>query len=221
MIRSNGTCSHLAFRDVDEKRVLIIEPDVVFWAIISKDNLDSTLKRDVLPFYERLKDDLASEMHKFRFKANLTSVYINPVDRCNADCAYCYIPHSVRKSNSQMGLKELESVLIRIHEYFYRRDANPDRKPVIVFHGSEPLLVKDTILSSIEKFHDRFHFGVQTNGLLLEETDVKFFKRYGVNVGLSLDSPDRETNDLLRTLKTVEPSTKLLELLIGLTVMRG
>lgn len=194
---SHSGC-RFVFRDVDQRTALVIDPDVVFWAIVSKRHLNSVVKREVLPIYKRFEEDLASEMHKFRFEVNLAAVYINPVDRCNADCAYCYIPSVLRRNGTQMNKNQLESVLTKIHEYFERKGYNSRTKPVIVFHGSEPLLIKDTILSAIETFQDFFHFGIQTNGLLLEEADVKFFKHNDVNVGLSLDSPKRETNDLLR-----------------------
>lgn len=189
---------HFAFHDASQRIAVVIDPDIVFWAIVSKRDLDSIVKREVLPLYERFKDDLVSEMHKFRFEVNLAAVYINPVDRCNADCAYCYIPSVLRRNDFQMDKNQLKSVLAKIREYFKKRGYNSETKPVIVFHGSEPLLIKDTILSAIETFQDFFHFGIQTNGLLLEEVDVGFFKRHGVNVGLSLDSPKRETNNLLR-----------------------
>jgi len=193
---------HVTIYDIDDKRLLAIDPDTVFWSLISKErDLDSTLTKEVIPIYEKFKHDLAKEMQGFRFESNLTAVYINPVDICNANCTYCYVPASLRRNGTRMNRHQLEEVLTRIFDYFLEARGNVESKPVIVFHGSEPLLIKDAIFDSIRDFNDRFHFGIQTNALLLEDRDVDLLKQYGVSVGVSLDSPQRETNDYQR--KTV------------------
>lgn len=194
-----GSNHHLTICDIDDKRLLAIDPDTVFWSLISKErDLDSTLKKEVIPIYEKFKDDLAKEMQGFRFESNLTAVYINPVDICNANCTYCYVPASLRRNGTRMNRHQLQEVLRKIFDYFLELRGNSESKPVIVFHGSEPLLIKDAIFDSIRDFSDHFHFGIQTNALLLKEEDVGLLKHYGVGVGVSLDSPDPKTNDYLR-----------------------
>lgn len=190
---------HLTICEVDDKKLLAIDPDTVFWSLISKErDLDSTLKKEVIPIYEKFKDDLAKEMQDFRFESNLTAVYINPTDICNANCTYCYVPATLRKNGTCMNRDQLQEVLRKILNYFLEVRGNSESKPVIVFHGSEPLLIKDAIFDSIRDFSNHFHFGIQTNAILLEDRDVDLLKQHGISVGVSLDSPERETNDYQR-----------------------
>ena len=192
----------LSCLDIDEKWKLVIDPDNVFWSLIQKDkDFNSIVKKEILPLYGEVKERLDQQMYEFRFGVDLTSVYINPTDKCNADCSYCYVPSDIRKTGTELNEEKLEYILKKSIEYFDGKPEHPEKKPVIIFHASEPLLSKDIVFKSISRFSDRFHFGIQTNALLLEEQDVDFLKEHRVSVGISLDSPDPETNDLLR--KTV------------------
>lgn len=75
---------------------------------------------------------------------------------------------------------------------------NAGRKPVIIFHSSEPLVAKDLVFRAIWEYADTFAFGLQTDGVLLEEGDIAFLKRQRVSVGISLDSHDPEVHSFLR-----------------------
>lgn len=66
----------------------------------------------------------------------------------------------------------------------------------VLFHGVEPLLEKELIFEAMDTFD--FNYGIQTNGLLLEEEDMEFIMEKDANIGLSLDAPNREMNDFLR-----------------------
>jgi len=185
----------LILNDIGNKREVALDPDNVFWAVIPKnENGDSLLPREVRSQYERIKDKLDKELREFRFSSSLTSVYINPTDRCNANCPYCYIPARMRKYGRSMTAEELEYIFDKIARFF----KNSAKRPVIIFHASEPLLVKDMIFKAIAGYKDRFHFGLQTNGMLLSKKDVMFLKKHNVGVGISLDSFMPEVNDQLR-----------------------
>lgn len=187
----------LLVHDMDDNRLLAIDPHNVFWGITArKQDTDYLPSQEIVPLYERVKSKLDTQMEEFRFSSNLTAIYIDPTDRCNADCPYCYVPAKVRKSGTQMNEKQLEYVLMKIANYFKRRRTNT--RSVIVFHASEPLLVKDIIFRAISNFEHQFHFGIQTNALLLEKTDVEFLKKHRVGVGISLDSFDPQINNKQR-----------------------
>lgn len=182
---------------IDKNWGLLIDPDSVFWTIISKEkNLKTTLNKEILPLYKKVNDKLNTEMKRFRFETNLSAVYINPTNMCNANCQYCYIPASVRKSSLQMTIEQLEYILKKITKYF--TSLKKDTKPVIVLHSTEPLLMKKTIFDVICKYNHDFHFGIQTNTLLLEKEDVEFLKKYRVSVGISLDSHIPQINNQIR-----------------------
>ena len=81
-----------------------------------------------------------------------------------------------------MNKEQLESVLNRIAGYF----KDSVKKPVIVFHAAEPLLVKDILFDAVNKFRNKFLFGTQTNALLLEKKDVEFVMANGQHITRSV-----------------------------------
>src|SRR3989339_1833392 len=187
--------SGLIVHTLDKANTALIDPDNVFWAMTAKDAQGAPfVSRDVLSLYQKQKDGLDEEMKQFRFSAELSAVYIDPTDRCNSNCPYCYVPAKMRKHGAQMTTEQLRQVLNKVLDYF----AGKKRKPVIIFHASEPLLAKDAVFSAIREFKDKFSFGLQTNGLLLEKEDVEFLKEYRVGVGISLDAPLRSLNNKTR-----------------------
>lgn len=174
---------------------VVLDPDNVFWAIAKQaQDADSFIPQDVLALYEEQRKACNEQMHRFRFATDLTAVYIDPTDRCNANCPYCYIPSERRKRGRSMSKDELDMALDKIARYFKK----VKRIPVIIFHAAEPLLVKDVLFHSIAKFSDRLYFGIQTNALLLEREDVKFIKKHNVSIGISIDAADKVTNNALR-----------------------
>lgn len=189
----------LMFCGIDEETLLVIDPDTVFWALVPKgEDVDSKIMHDILPLYDSVKRECEEEMHEFRFKSNLAVIYMNSMSKCNLNCSYCYIPKEIRKSRQQMNREQLFETLTKACEYTEENGGNRNRRLTIVFHGSEPLLMKEEIFDAIEEFEDLLYFGIQTNGTLLREDDVKFLKKHSISVGISLDSSYPETHDSLR-----------------------
>ncbi|GAB4535533.1 MAG: peptide-modifying radical SAM enzyme CbpB [Thermodesulfovibrionia bacterium] len=185
----------LLFSDIDDKWKLTLDADNVFWGIIPRNNGDFLLPNDLIDLYKKEGKHLDSEIHDFRFNTDLNCIYIDPTDRCNANCPYCYIPPKIRKHGTQMTAKKLNTVLKKIDAYF----KGSKKKPVIVFHAAEPLLVKDILFDAIRRYHKKFLFGLQTNALLLEKEDVDFLKKFRIGVGISLDAADSDINNRTRT----------------------
>ena len=166
-------------------RSVVVDADSLFWAQVKEPSRDSIfIPENVLALYERHRGELLKRMNDFRFSKELTAIYIDPTDKCNANCSYCYLPVKLRKNGRSMTYKELDFILNKLARHF----KGSGRKQVIIFHASEPLLVKDIIFRAIEKYKDVFKFGLQTNALLLEKKDVDFLKKNFVGVGISLDS---------------------------------
>ncbi|MEM2059569.1 MAG: peptide-modifying radical SAM enzyme CbpB, partial [Archaeoglobaceae archaeon] len=162
---------------------LVIDPDTNFWSIY-----DSEIPEEILRLYDQRREELKEKMQRYRFEVNFNTVYINPTERCNANCPYCYIPEKLRKNGEQMSPNELESFVERIAELGIKN---------VIFHGAEPLLMKDKLFELIEN-NPEMSFGIQTNGFLLTEEDADFLRQKNVNVGISFDSPEREIEDFLR-----------------------
>lgn len=191
----NSSEKGLVLHRIDTDRLAVIDPDNVFWAMTAKDEEGAPfVSREVLSLYQKQKDRLDEEMKQFRFSAELSAIYVDPTDRCNANCPYCYVPRATRKNGTQMTHQQLVYVLEKILAYFKGKK----RKPVVIFHASEPLLVKDSIFEAIKAYKDKFNFGLQTNAILLKESDVEFLKEQRVGVGISLDSSSPLTNNLTR-----------------------
>lgn len=179
----------------DDGRYTILDPDNVFWAVVPSVAGESVfIPQDVLGLYGAMREKLSSEMDDFRTGKELTAIYINPTEKCNANCSYCYVPQTARANGHSMTWEELDFILGKLADYF----KSTKRKQVIIFHASEPLIVKDAVFAAIDKYKDVFKFGLQTNATLLEKSDVDFLKERLVGVGISLDSHVSLTNDTQR-----------------------
>lgn len=178
----------------DNDHYTVLDADNLFWAITANVGISPFIPKNVLALYDRVERQLNSEMGHFRFSQELTAIYIDPTDRCNANCVYCYVPKEIRTKGRSMTEPELDFILNKLAHYF--KDSK--RKQVIVFHASEPLLVKDIIFKAIGKYRNIFKFGLQTNATLLERKDVDFLKDHLVGVGVSLDSHIPLTNNRQR-----------------------
>lgn len=181
----------------DNGHYTVLDPDNVFWAITPASPAGAFIPRDVLALYNRMKDTLISEMEDFRFSEDLTAVYIDPTDRCNADCVYCYVPKRIRARGRSMTQAQLDFILNKLARHF--KDAG--RTQVIIFHASEPLLVKDAVFRAIDAYGKVFKFGLQTNASLLEKEDIDFLKSRFVGVGISMDSHRPSTNNTQRPMR--------------------
>ncbi len=168
--------------------VALIDPDTAFWALVLKESLGDALSGgSLLEQYREKRKKLFEEMDTLRFRLAPTAVYFNPTERCNLNCAYCYIPEHLRKSGHHMSQGDLMHSLEILKTYF---DAHlpSDRKAQVIFHGSEPMLNRDAIFEAIEKYRSVFDFGIQTNGTLLDSECIHFIKEHGTALGLSLDA---------------------------------
>jgi uncharacterized protein len=186
--------SRLQLEDIDRRNRLLIDADNVFWGIIKGNNLNRFTLGELISLYKRTKGRCDHQMQEFRFGTDLTAVYIDPTDRCNANCPYCYVPFKRRTQGYSMNEEEVDFILNKVLNYFKQKKT----KPVIVFHASEPLLVKKVLFKLINKFKGNFYFGIQTNALLLRKSDVAFIKKHKVSIGISLDAADAITNNKLR-----------------------
>lgn len=167
----------------------LIDADTAFWSLVRRDQAETVIADGALVQQWRDKrESFAEEMDMLRFHLKPSAVYFNPTERCNLDCAYCYIPREMRKGGQQMSRETLLDAMARLDAYF-ARTLPPDRKPQIIFHGAEPMLAREAMFAAIDQYQDRFRFGVQTNATLLDDEAVAFLTSRGCGIGLSLDAP--------------------------------
>lgn len=163
-----------------------VDPETNFWGTGDLEKLKK--------LYNEMRIKLVAEMHNLRYNTDIILFYVNPTDMCNANCPYCYLPQEIKLRGKNMDYQELKGIMEKAAEFFKRKG----EKGSVIFHGTEPLMNKENLFRIIENYKDELFFGVQTNGLLLTKDDASFIKKNNVNIGLSIDSPVRETNDFLR-----------------------
>lgn len=176
----------------------VISPDTAFWALVRKEQFGRALiGSSLLRKYHRKASTFGKEMRTLRFGLKPSAVYLNPTDRCNLNCSYCYIPEKLRKNGKHMSGQMLLKALEILKSYF--KSVLPEgQKPQIVFHGAEPMFNKKAIFPAIDKFGGYFHFGVQTNGTLLNKKTIESLTSRGISIGLSLDGHSAKVADRLR-----------------------
>ncbi|QDT34428.1 anaerobic sulfatase maturase [Thalassoglobus polymorphus] len=119
---------------------------------------------------------------------------IGPI--CNLDCEYCYYLHKEdlypKNKSWRMTSETLETY---IQQYIEAQPAGPE-EVTFAWQGGEPTLLGLDFFKRIvelEKKHARpgqkIANALQTNGVLLDEEWVEFFKKEGFLIGLSVDGP--------------------------------
>jgi len=146
-----------------------------------------------------LPDDFDEEA-ALRFRRPIHTFLIKVASLCNLNCSYCYVYQSPDDSwklkPKLLDEKTAFRIAARVQEHV---EAHGLHDVTIVFHGGEPLLLG---LSSLRGLVDIFsaqvscniHWGMQTNGTLLDDELIQFFLEQGFRIGLSLDG-SREQND--------------------------
>ena len=172
-----------------DSRVGVLQADTAFWSLVPKDAVaDVVTGGKFVESFNSKAGQFAREMTDLRFNLALSAVYLNPTERCNLNCSYCYLPSKMRRSGKRMSPEQVCDALSILRTHF-RKTLPKDAKPQVVFHGSEPLLARDAVFEGIDKFQDDFRFGVQTNATLLDDSAVEFLTSRGIGIGISLDGP--------------------------------
>lgn len=178
-------------------RVAVVEPDLAFWALVSRDALEDALTGEFVREFGAKAFPFREEMERLRFGLKPSAAYFNPTERCNFNCSYCYLPEEMRRDGKTMTAEELCDALARLLAYF-RETMPAEAKPQLIFHGSEPMMAREAVFAGIERFVDDFIFGLQTNASLLDTEAIDFLKDHRVGIGISLDAPSADVADITR-----------------------
>ena len=117
-----------------------------------------------------------------------SAVYFNPTDLCNLNCAYCYIPESMRNSGVSMTPQQLVEALRILKEYFARTLAEgvqaADRIPWRRTHGCPRSRV-----CRHRSLRRRFRsLGCKPTAPCSTMSAIEFLTSRGIGIGLSLDA---------------------------------
>lgn len=110
-------------------------------------------------------------------------------EQCNLNCGYC---------NVDKRSKDRIDADLFIDQYKVMRQQYPDEQIQIDFYGGEPLLQYDLIQRIIEATSgdDNVKYYMPTNGLLLNQERLDYFKNYNITISLSFDGLWQDTNRL-------------------------
>lgn len=146
---------------------------------------------------------ISSDRVKIDFRnLHTLAVILKISERCNLDCDYCYFfnagddsyeTHSALISNATVTL-----LVERLKEFAVEYGL---KRIVIHLHGGEPLLMPkrrfDSICEEIRSNLDplvELALTVQTNGVLIDLEWIEIFKKFGIQVGISLDGAQKQND---------------------------
>lgn len=112
---------------------------------------------------------------------NIRKIFLILGTACNFDCVYC-VQHEnrprCRRHISEDVIEWLEKIAYRLPLCL---------KPRIVFYGGEPLLYRKTIHEIVDRFRDKFFYGIISNGSELNDEDIEYFNANKVRFTFSND----------------------------------
>ena len=118
------------------------------------------------------------------------TLIVKLTNNCNLNCSYCYHRRDESRNISlSLSRDNLELMIAQ----FMRHN---EKKAQFIWHGGEPLLVGiDTFRFIVRKQREYNQKGlavynsVQTNGTLLDEEYMRFFRDNHFSIGISIDGP--------------------------------
>ena len=127
---------------------------------------------------------------KVRAPKDYTLLTVLPNNMCNFSCYYCYSAKG--RNNSQLELKNLK---VAIDYFFSNKETIPQKTLTISFMGGgEPMLSWDCVESGIlyarkmaKEKSRRLNIRIITNGSILDNKHLQFFKDNSVDVSVSFE----------------------------------
>jgi len=123
---------------------------------------------------------------------------IKPTHLCNLNCKYCY-NEDVR--DPIMRDETLNRIIQQTFQYANRNHG--ERLVSFIWHGGEPMLVKIPFYEKVVELQKKYNGGakynnsIQTNGVLINDQWLKFFKKNDFSVSISIDGT-KEYHDRYR-----------------------
>jgi uncharacterized protein len=122
-------------------------------------------------------------------------------ERCNLKCDYCYFFFGGDDTWKSHPAVVPRHVIDSLGAFSARAARDHHLQSItLIFHGGEPLLMSRPrfaeMCETLRGYEDsfQFDFGLQTNGVLVDDDWIALFERYKVSVGVSLDGT-RAVND--------------------------
>ena len=150
------------------------------------------------------------------------NVIVKPIGAlCNLNCRYCYYLEKERLYHGS-SFRMSDDILREFTRQYIRSQHGPE--VTFIWQGGEPLLLgidffeKALLYQKLYRRPDlRIVNVLQTNGTLLDESWVRFFKQHDFLIGVSLDGP-QPLHDVYRVDKGNKPTFK--RVMDGIALLR-
>ena len=126
----------------------------------------------------------------------ITTVVIKSVRACNLRCSYCYYINDQTQGYGRIVSEEtMERLYAHVSDYLGEQQTFR-----FVWHGGEPLLLGRRRLQKLLDLQaayfrpEQVQNSLQSNGVLIDQEWIDFFRRNRIGVGISIDS-SREAHD--------------------------
>jgi len=146
-------------------------------------------------------------------------VLLQSTSFCNIDCAYCYLPSRTDRRKIMDVTTVAEAARLIFDTSLLDRDLD------IVWHAGEPLTLSpdyyDRAIAILEAARSpgvKVRYGMQTNGTLIDDAWIDFFRTHRINVGISLDGP-RNLHDFNRRYRNGSGSHR--QVMAGISRLRA
>ncbi len=134
---------------------------------------------------------------------NQLEVVLKISERCNIDCTYCYMFNLGNEDYKNRPPYMSEQTVMAVARFLATgaRALGIDTI-VIILHGGEPLMMKKErfealccqLRDEISPFA-KVRFALQTNAMLVDFEWIRIFARQKIDVGVSIDGPERVHNE--------------------------
>ena len=82
----------------------VTDPQTAFWALVDKTRVPAANRDpELLAAYGARAGQFEQELHALRFGLKPSGVYLNPTERCNLNCTYCYLPDTLNRPGFRRG----------------------------------------------------------------------------------------------------------------------
>jgi len=141
-----------------------------------------------ITFFKRVP--VSPLLHRQAVKPHQVKLLIlQPTPFCNLDCSYCYLPD--RADKRRMSLDTVSAVGREV-----LAPGLTSEELTVIWHAGEPLVVPIawyqqafSILAAHGPSRVKLTHAFQTNGTLIDEAWVAFFRQHQARVGISIDGP--------------------------------
>src|SRR3989338_1324722 len=139
---------------------------------------------------------ITSKAYEHITPSPITHIALNVAERCNLRCTYCYAGDGDYGSNSLMSFETARKAIL-----FFAREQSVLH---ISFFGGEPLLnfalVKE-VAEWCATLNFSFRFSLTTNGVLLNESHLEFFKTHKFELKISYDGKELQNTQRTHNVK--------------------